>query len=222
MFLVARAQTHKTKAKSDAPRRTRLDVDARRAQLVALGLEHFGDRSYDEVSLEDIARAAGISKGLVYHYFPTKKHYFVATVREAADRLVTRALADQDGPPPLRLLRGLDAYLDYVRAHARAYVTLMRSGGVDPELATIVDETRQLFLEHMTSGLRDAPEPEIARQRDAPLVRLALRGWCGMVETMSVEWVAGGCQTPQAQVRDVLVASLVEVLRAAIAPAVAP
>jgi AcrR family transcriptional regulator len=53
--------------------RTRLDVDERRTQLVELGLEHFGERAYDDVSIDAIAEAAGISKGLLYHYFPTKR-----------------------------------------------------------------------------------------------------------------------------------------------------
>src|SRR5262249_47381912 len=63
--------------------RVRLDVDARRAQLVDLGLTEFGTRTYDEVSIDRIAQMAGISKGLLYHYFPTKRAFYVACVREA-------------------------------------------------------------------------------------------------------------------------------------------
>ena len=70
--------------------RARLDVDERRRQLVELGLDLFGSRSYDEVSIDELAAAAGISKGLLYHYFPTKRDFYVATVREAAAQLVAR------------------------------------------------------------------------------------------------------------------------------------
>ena len=68
--------------------RARLDVDARRRQLLALGTALFGSRPYDEVSIDEVARTAGISKGLLYHYFPTKRDFYVATVREAAAELV--------------------------------------------------------------------------------------------------------------------------------------
>src|SRR5690242_4164925 len=74
----------------EARARVRLDVDERRAQLVALGLAEFGTRTYDDVSIDLIAQAAGISKGLLYHYFPTKRAFYVACVREAAARLLAR------------------------------------------------------------------------------------------------------------------------------------
>ncbi len=63
------------------PTRARLDVEERRKQLVALGNELFSKRTYDEVSIDELARAAGISKGLLYHYFPTKRDFYIATVR---------------------------------------------------------------------------------------------------------------------------------------------
>src|SRR4051812_45882941 len=68
--------------------RARLDVDERRAQLLSLGLERFSERSYDEVSIDDLARAAGISKGLLYHYFPTKRDFYIAALAQAAEQLL--------------------------------------------------------------------------------------------------------------------------------------
>ena len=64
-------------------RRIRLDNDARRAQLLELGQKAFAERTYDEVSIDDIARAAGISKGLLYHYFPTKRDLYVTLTADA-------------------------------------------------------------------------------------------------------------------------------------------
>jgi AcrR family transcriptional regulator len=68
--------------------RTRLEVEQRRAQLLTLGQELFSSSTYDELSIDDIARAAGISKGLLYHYFPSKRDYYVATIRVAAGELL--------------------------------------------------------------------------------------------------------------------------------------
>src|SRR5580765_6635428 len=86
----AKVAKTKRRAPPAAAPRARLEVDERRAQLVALGVELFAARSYDEVSIDELARAAGISKGLLYHYFPTKRDFYVATVEEGATQLLAR------------------------------------------------------------------------------------------------------------------------------------
>lgn len=207
-----RARSSKRAPKREA--RTRLDVDERRSQLVELGLEHFGERAYDDVSIDAIAEAAGISKGLLYHYFPTKRAYYAATVREAAARLVASTETPAGAPSLARLHDGLDAYLTYVRAHAKAYATLLRSGvGVDPEIARIVDETRARFIDRLTEGFADAA-PLSPSPLDTPLVRVALRGWVGFAEAASLGWteaIAAGDPAPeQAEVRDLLAKTLMQ------------
>ena len=194
--------------------RVRLDVDERRAQLVALGLEHFGERAYDDVSIDAIAEAAGISKGLLYHYFPTKRAYYGACVKQAASQLVASTETPGDAPPLEQLAAGLDAYLGYVKAHAKAYATLMRSGvGVDPQIARIVDETRALFIDRLTAGFQGEG------LLSSPLVRLALRGWVGFAEAASLGWtesIAAGEKAPsQDELRDLLASALMEIVRSA-------
>jgi AcrR family transcriptional regulator len=199
-------------AATRAPRsqkRTRLDVEARRAQLVDLGLVHFGDRPYDEVSIDDIAAAAGISKGLIFHYFDTKKDFYAATVREAARRLLEKTELDASRPPLERLREGLDTYLGYVKGHGRAYVELLRSGtGVDPAIARVVEETRAEFLNRLTSGF----ETSAGTAAMSPRARIALRGWVGMVEAASVEWVARG-GAARGEVVELLVRALLDLLQ---------
>ncbi len=194
--------------------RVRLDNEERRSQLVALGLEHFGTRAYDDVSIDAIAAAAGISKGLLYHYFPTKRAYYAATIREAAAQVVTCTETDATMPPLLRLHAGLDGYLSYVRDHAKAYATLLRSGvGVDPEIARIVDETRATFIARLTEGFEPGTLPS------SPTTTLALRGWIGFAEAVSLGWteaIASGTAAPsQEQVSALLANALLEILRAA-------
>src|SRR5687768_404579 len=166
--------------------RLRLETDERRKQLVELGLEWFGAKAYDEVSIDDIAQAAGISKGLLYHYFPTKRAFYVACVRSAAAHLLAMTETPEDTPPLERLTRGLDTYLEYVRAHGPAYATLMRSGAaVDPEAVVIVDETRATFLERITQGMGTGGSVDLS----SPLLRIALVGWVGLAEAASLKWV---------------------------------
>src|SRR5579871_3685522 len=87
--------------------RTRLLVDERRAQLIALGIQVFGERPYDDVSIEDLARAAHISKGLLYHYFPTKRDFYVAAIGQATKDLLAKTSTARTLPPNERLERGL-------------------------------------------------------------------------------------------------------------------
>jgi AcrR family transcriptional regulator len=163
-----------------ATTRTRQTVDVRRAQLIAQGMAFFGTRPYDAVSIDDIAEAAGISKGLLYHYFPTKRDYYAAVVREAARQLVTLTDLPDAMPPAQRLLEGLSRYLSFVERHAPAYSTLLRGGiGSDPEVAAVIEETRQALLHRILRGIGEV---------DVTL-RLTLRGWIGFVEATSLEWL---------------------------------
>jgi AcrR family transcriptional regulator len=205
---------------------TRLDVDERRAQLVALGLEHFGSTAYDDVAIDAIAAAAGISKGLLYHYFPTKKAYYVAVVREAAAQLVAAIDRPSDTPPLEQLHEGIDAYLSFVQEKALAYATLMKSGvGVDPEIARIVDDTRATLTDLLTAGLALVPRmgdtPMAQIDLESPMLRLALRGWIGFAEAASLGWseaLAAGLPAPsQAELRNVLANALVVIVQSTLA-----
>ncbi|MCA9514836.1 MAG: TetR/AcrR family transcriptional regulator, partial [Myxococcales bacterium] len=105
--------------------RTRLDTESRRAQLVELGTRVFAEKSYDEASVDEIAALAGISKGLLYHYFPTKRDLYLACLQAVAEELLARAdLSDAPLPPLERLRAGIDAYLAFAAEHARAYLAL--------------------------------------------------------------------------------------------------
>jgi AcrR family transcriptional regulator len=181
--------------------RARLEVDERRAQLLALGLTIFSDRAYDDVAIEDIARAAGVSKGLLYHYFPTKRDFYVAALREAAKALIEQTIgADTGGKEGERLRRGLTTYCDFVEKRGGAYVALMRGGiGSDPEVASILEDTRVAILEHIIALLPEG--------MDGPLATTALRGWIGFVEAASIDWVAR---------RSVSLAEIVELAHAAL------
>ena len=151
-------------------------MDERRAQLVKLGIDLFASHAYDEVSIDELARAAGISKGLLYHYFPTKRDFYIATVREASSNLVDLTATPDDMPPLARARAGLDVYLDYVAAHGPAYAALMRGGvGSDPEVARIVGETRDLMCQRLLVGLPVCRVDPAPSQR-APWVDWVLRG----------------------------------------------
>lgn len=158
-----------------------MPVDERRAQLLDLGLRLFAERAYDEVSVDDIARTAGVSKGLLYHYFGGKRAFYVACVQNAAEQLIERTRPDFSLPEEARAVAGLDAYLDFAKEHDVAYTALTRSGvGNDPEVAAIVERTREEIVVRMleTMGIRSRP-----------VFRAAARSWIGQVEACCLDWL---------------------------------
>src|SRR6185503_7997851 len=109
------------------PAYTRLDVDERRRRLLALGADLFTRYAYDELSMAKIAKEAGISKALLYHYFPSKEAYFVATLEEKATELQERTRPDDSVRPVEQLASSLAAYLQWVDENADSYEKMIRS-----------------------------------------------------------------------------------------------
>ncbi len=182
--------------------RTRLDLDERRRQLVEIGMDLFSERAYDEIAIDDIAAQAGISKGLLYHYFPSKRDFYVEVIREAARELAERTEPDPSLPPLERLTASIDAYLVHVEEHARGHATLLRGGiGTDPEVRAIVDGNRRISAQRVLDA--------IAEQGGelTPAVQLAVRGWIGFVEAVSLDWIEKR-EVPRDEVRALLVQTL--------------
>src|SRR3954468_6191845 len=108
--------------------RRRMGVEERRQQLIGVALDLFSRRSPDEVSIDEIASAAGISRPLVYHYFPGKLSLYEAALKRAADDLAGRFVEPQEGPLGARLLRVMHRFFDFVDQHGPGFAALMRGG----------------------------------------------------------------------------------------------
>lgn len=200
-----------TRTTKPAPRaRVRLAVDDRRRQLLALGLRAFGEHPYDEVSTQAIAAEAGISHGLLFHYFPSKHDFYVAVLQIAADELLA-GVVPREGTPAERLVAGLHAYFEFVERRAVAYGTLLRAGvGSDPVAKELVDGTRERILMQMRADV----EPLVGDRVEQRIVRAALRGYIGYVEALALDWIDHRDLT-----REELVALCVRALEASLPPA---
>ena len=211
---MTRSSAARAPGRTAAPRRRiRLDNDQRRAQLLALAKRAFSDRAYDDVAIDDLARVAEISKGLLYHYFPTKRDLYVAGLREISDELVEAITGVPEAMAPIdRVRSGLDAYLDHVTRHSQAFVALMRGGiGSDPEVAAIVESVRTRLFARFLSG-----SPFATLLAGDARFETAVRGWIGFVEAASIDW----CINPRlsrAELRELLTQILYAIL-GAVAP----
>ncbi|AXI76744.1 TetR/AcrR family transcriptional regulator [Peterkaempfera bronchialis] len=169
--------------RTSAPRR-RLSVDERREQLIEVALDLFSRRSPDEVSIDDIATAAGASRPLVYHYFPGKQSLYESALRRAADELSRRFHEPPEGPLSERLHRVMGRYLDFVDDHGPGFAALLRGGSVaaSPWTGAVIDEVRRAAHDQILSHLAiDAPGPRL---------RLTVRTWIATAEITALEWLA--------------------------------
>ncbi|MGW5851164.1 TetR/AcrR family transcriptional regulator [Streptomyces sp. NPDC055254] len=157
----------------------------RRAELIAIGRKLFAGTSYDALNMDDIAKHAGVAKGLIYYYFKSKRGYYLAIVEDSVTELVARAGGDTDLPNAERVRRTVDGYLRYAEHHQAAYRTIVTGGvGSDAEVLAIRDGVREELVATIAEGAygtRSVP----------PIARLALVGWLSAVEGITLEWIGG-------------------------------
>jgi AcrR family transcriptional regulator len=149
--------------------------------------------------MRQIAQTAGVSKALLYHYFPSKLDLFKAAVAEAAQTLTRLIEPSAAGTPLEQLTASLDAYLAWIAANAQAWRKLMQSAATLPEARELVEGFRAQTLHRVVTGLTGADEPR-------PALRTALQGWLGYLDAAILDWTAHQDLPPET-VRDLLVAA---------------
>jgi len=166
------------------PTRSRLSPEERRSQLLDLGVRLLADRSLDELSIDLLAEEAGISRGLLYHYFGNKHAFHEAVVRRAADDLIAQTAPPAHGEPLERLLASVTAYVDYVLANFQGYVSLIKGSASGNEaLRAIYEEVRGVLADRI---FQEDPEGQLVA--DTPRNRLVVRGWSAMTEELVIAW----------------------------------
>jgi AcrR family transcriptional regulator len=172
-------------------RPSRLAPDARRDQLIRKGLELLGQHGHEEMSITELARAAGISKGLLYHYFPTKSDFVVAVFRQAREEIEERiTINDPSLGPDERLDASLAAFLDYVDAHAAGFQALARArSGDDAAIRAELAEGRRRRIDRLVdmAALRAGTDRATV---ESPALDAAIEGWLAFSETVIVRWLS--------------------------------
>jgi AcrR family transcriptional regulator len=182
------------------PAYTRLQVDERRRQLLELGGELFAKHSFGELSMAQIAKEAGISKALLYHYFPSKQDFFVATLRQGAAELA-RLTKPDPGLPPMEALAGsVDAYLGWIEENELAYTKFIESAGSVPEVRALIDQIRDATSARIVEGLGAGDPPP-------PKLRAAARAWLWFMDGAILDWLEHRDMS-RAELRDLLLDSL--------------
>ena len=182
------------------PAYTRLQVDERRRRLLELGRELFAKHSFNELSMARIAREAGISKALLYHYFPSKRDYFVATLTEAAEEVRRRTEPNPSLSAAEALAGSLDAFLGWIEENQVAYRKLVESAGSVPEVGALIDEVRDRTSARILEGIGAGDPPP-------PRLRAAARAWLWFMDGAILDWLEHH-DLERSELRDLLMGSL--------------
>ncbi|PAZ10217.1 TetR family transcriptional regulator [Streptomyces sp. SA15] len=191
--------------------RRRLSTEERREQLLTVGARLFSEGPYDDVWIEQVAEIAGVSRGLLYHYFPTKRDFFAAVVERESERMLSMSQVVPGVPVRKQLAAGLDAYLEYIQAHAHGYRAFHRADAAgDQAVRKVYQRALAAQERQILEALAADPEFGAVSQARADL-KLAVRGWLGFMTAVSLEWLRGS-DLSREQVRDLCARALLGVI----------
>ena len=163
----------------------RLPPDARREEILAAAHRLFAARPYAQVSTTDIAAAAGVARGLLNHYFGTKRDLYVEVVRgmtavpEVTTELVTGSLK-------ARVDLGVSWYLDIAKEQGQTFLDLVGAEGpaADPEVEAILAQADDLAARRVLEVL--------GLDTDDPALRGVVRAYGGLAKAAVKEWLRTG------------------------------
>ena len=186
------------------PRRRRLEPDERREQILTCAMRLFGERPYADVSTTELAAKAGVARGLINHYFGTKRELYLEVVR----RMVTipRFAVEQlpDGPLEERVTAAVDWFLDGVSRNSKAWLAATGAIGNDPEVERILAAADENAADRVLEATGLAA--------DAVALRAMVRSYGGMVKSAAREWLLRKALTRD-QVRLLLTTTLLALIR---------
>lgn len=165
--------------------RVRLSPEQRRAQLIELGVRMLAKTTIDELSIDELAAEAGISRGLLFHYFRSKREFHLAVAQAAADELLRHTDIDPTLEPMTMAAHGIESFVDYVSANRDAYVSLVRGArSGDAEMRAISDQTRATMADRILDHVH------LVGLTKTPAATLVVRAWLAFCEEAVVQWLA--------------------------------
>jgi AcrR family transcriptional regulator len=163
----------------------RLSAEDRKKQLVKIGLMMLRTTPIHELSIDAIAGQAGISRSLLFHYFPSKRDYYVAVISAAGRRLLRVTKPDGSLPPEEQLQEMLTQFVAFIARRRTAYISFVRgAAGGDDFAVEVYDETRAGLTKRILTYLGT---PEVA---DEPTSAdyLRIHAWLSYTEDLAIEW----------------------------------
>ncbi|MBM7514202.1 AcrR family transcriptional regulator [Nocardioides cavernae] len=186
--------------------RRRLSADERRRQLVAIGLAKIVETPIQDLAMDDIATEAGISRGLLFHYFPTKTDFYLACIAAAGRRMLRTTAPDEGATGEEQVETVTRLMIEQIERRRGFYLALVHGHGVaDPRVSEVMDSVRDGSTERVMSAI-DVPEA----RRDV------VRAWWAYTEDRALTWSAvptGERPVPLSRLVEECVAALHALLR---------
>ncbi len=177
-----------------------MSTEQRRAQLLTIGADLFAKRPYGEVSIEEVAEIARVSCGLLYHYFPSKRAFFLAIVEDQSAKLLRASTPDPALPPLEQLKAGLDIYIGYAESHPDGFRVAQQATVTDNDLAQIHGARISTHRDRILTGLGTMMTVDENTQ-------IAVVSWLAFVTTAILEWLNNPAITRE-QLRDLCARTL--------------
>lgn len=180
---------------SQKPKQKRMRAPERRLQLIDVARTVFAQSGYFGATMDDVARAAGVTKPILYQHFASKKALYLALVDEAMleiTRAVWDATEDQHDAWQMAA-NGLRAYFDYVKNHPDSFQILFSDAQAEEDISDRVDAIRLLIAERVAQLVTNSI---LANWNDEKQIRMVATGIVGMAEMVGRDWVVTGKASP--------------------------
>lgn len=184
--------------------RTRLDPVDRRDRILQAAAALYAERPYDQVSLAELAEAAQVTRGLLHHYFGSKREIFLAVMRQSL-------LMPADELPDLshlpfgeRVRATMDWILEAAQTYGQAWVTASGAAELhgESDLQAVVDDADDRAARLVLDAVGHPDDAES---------RARLRASAAYVKALCREWLQRGTLSRES-VLDLLTAHLTTVL----------
>ncbi len=187
--------------------RTRLDAEERRVQILDVARRLFGEKPYAAVSLAEVARESGVVRGLVNHYFGSKRALYLEVLRDmmAAPERAIAGLAE--GSLEQRCHALVDRFLTVVERNRAIWLVTVDAMSVrgDSEAEDVMREAEDVTVGRVITTLE---LEDVADER----LRAAIRAYGGMARSASAEWLTHGTMT-RSETLELLAATMAAVIR---------
>jgi AcrR family transcriptional regulator len=197
-------------ATAAAPRRQRLEHEQRRRQILACARKLFSERSYAAVSTIEIAREAGVARGLLHHYFGTKRDLYLEVVRTLV-RMPSNPVPLQSPGQGIELIidESVERWLEMLERNSGTWLAAIGAHGLgrDPEVEAILDAAREQAADRLIEALQTYEASQAP-----PALRAAIRAYSGFAEAASIEWLQRG-RLSRVQLHALLVQGFLSIVR---------
>ena len=174
--------------------RTRLPPATRRDEILDTARRLFAERGYATVSASEVAREAGVTPGLLHHYFGGKRGLFETLVQRLGPQILEVVRVDTTRTVRARTRSFATSWLDWVDAHRQIWLA---TAGLDenlaePEVREIVERIRERVIDGL---IADYP----ATLSDEPPIRLMLQSFLAFSRVVVRNWLDGGVSRAEAE-----------------------